>query len=73
MSSFCNKFRICCTKEEAERFILSFILYQWGSTALHEAAKSGHIEVAILLLGKGADVNRKTRIVSGMRGRNDMI
>ena len=66
MSSFCNKFRICCTKEEAERFILSFILYQWGSTALHEAAKLGHIEIVTLLLGTGADVNLKTRIVSDM-------
>eukprot|EP01126_Amoeba_proteus_P011310 TRINITY_DN14545_c0_g2_i5.p1 TRINITY_DN14545_c0_g2~~TRINITY_DN14545_c0_g2_i5.p1 ORF type:complete len:255 (-),score=62.33 TRINITY_DN14545_c0_g2_i5:95-859(-) len=30
-------------------------------TALHLAAKNGHLEVAKYLLGKGADINRKTK------------
>ena len=37
--------------------IMSFILYQWGVTALHCAAFKGHVDVARLLLEKGAYVN----------------
>ena len=37
--------------------IISFILYQWGDTALHCAAFKGHVDVARLLLEKCAYVN----------------
>ena len=37
--------------------IMSFILYQWQDTALHYAAFKGHVDVARLLLEKGAYVN----------------
>ena len=45
---------------------MSFTLYQYGSTALHYAAMYGHIDVARLLLDKGADVNIENRLVSDM-------
>ena len=45
--------------------IMSFILYQDGYTALHNAAMSGNIDVARLLLDRGADVNIRDK-VSGM-------
>ena len=43
--------------EEADRFILTSIWYQWGATALYKAAKYGRTEVAILLINRGAYVN----------------
>ena len=45
--------------------IMSFISYQDGRTALHNAAMYGHIDVARLLLDRGANVNIKDN-VSGM-------
>ena len=42
--------------------IMSFISYQDGRTALHIAAKNGNIEVARLLLDKGADVNSRDNV-----------
>ena len=50
---------------------LTFIWYQWGATALFQAATFGRIEVVMLLLNRGADVNIKTRIVSHMRDCHD--
>ena len=44
---------------------MAFISYQDGYTALHNAAMSGNIDVARLLLDRGADVNIKDN-VSGM-------
>ena len=48
--------------EEADRFILTSIWYQWGATALHRAAKYGRTEVAILLINRGAYVNLTDKV-----------
>ena len=45
---------------------MSFILYQYGYTALHYTAMMGRTEVARLLLDKGADVNIGDKLVSDM-------
>ena len=42
--------------------MMYLIQYQWGNTALFAAANLGHIEVAKLLLDKGADVNLKDEV-----------
>ena len=47
-----------------------WIRHQGGWTALHYAARGGHIEVARLLLDRGADVNSKNE-VSATRGNHD--
>ena len=39
-----------------------WIRHQSGSTALHQAATNGHIEVTRLLLDRGADVNSKNEV-----------
>ena len=41
---------------------MSFTLYQYGFTALDWAAVYGHIDVARLLLDKGADVNSRDNV-----------
>ena len=46
--------------------IMSFILYQDGRTALHWAAINGNIDIARLLIDKGADVNIGDKLVSDM-------
>ena len=35
---------------------------QDGSTPLHRAADKGHTEIASLLIGNGADINRKGHV-----------
>ena len=46
--------------------IMSFILYQYGYTALYRAAMKGHTDIARLLLDKKADVNIGDKMVSDM-------
>ena len=41
---------------------MSFILYQGGYTALHRAASNGNIDIARLLLDKGAVVNMGQKV-----------
>ena len=58
---------------KADRFILYFVSYQWGATALHKAARYGHTEVAMLLLNRGADINFKMGHVSGIRDSDNFF
>ena len=40
-----------------------FAMDKYGNTPLHDAARYGHVDVATLLLDRGADVESKTRYI----------
>ena len=41
---------------------ISFVIPQGQVTLLHNVAQNGHIEVCVLLLDKGADVNAVNKV-----------
>ncbi|MBI1375142.1 MAG: hypothetical protein GC159_20680 [Phycisphaera sp.] len=55
---------VACNQPEVLRLLLKHSVDPnigappFGETALHDAAKSGHVEMARMLIGAGADVNR---------------
>ena len=54
-------------------YCLLFDIVKPFMTALHQAAKYGRTEVAILLINRGADVDIRTRNVSDKRDRDDSL
>ena len=42
---------------------LVFLCIQYGSTALHVASDNGHLAVVVMLIKRGANVNKATMVL----------